>query len=207
MTWLRLDDKFARHPKIEALTDAQFRVWVRVLCYCAEYQNRGRFEAKSLRILRGITTKRLENFVKLGLLTEEENGWFHVHDFDFYNPRDPTARERSRRYRDRNKSRDDGRDDDRDTTVAETFPRARAGAGVPSRPVTPLGGGRTDDPRTPAPAATAPNGPPLAALESYAHRFWDEYPDHDILRDELVDRGATPDQAARIIQTEERIRA
>ena len=34
MTWARLDDGFARHPKIAVLSDAAFRLHTTALCYC-----------------------------------------------------------------------------------------------------------------------------------------------------------------------------
>jgi hypothetical protein len=44
-------------------------------------------------------------------------------------------------------------------------------------------------------------------LEEFIRQFWDEYPDKDILVDELTDRGAEVVEALELIETERRRRA
>ena len=41
MSWLKLDDGFARHPKVTALTYKDRWTWMAVLCYCARYRTDG----------------------------------------------------------------------------------------------------------------------------------------------------------------------
>lgn len=41
MTWIKLDDKAPRHPKIASLTDRAFRWWVKGLCYASEFLTNG----------------------------------------------------------------------------------------------------------------------------------------------------------------------
>ena len=41
MTWLRIDDKFPRHPKVTRLMRGDRWTWLEVLCYCAEYKTEG----------------------------------------------------------------------------------------------------------------------------------------------------------------------
>lgn len=41
MTWIKLDDKAPRHPKIAGLSDRAFRWWVLALCYASEFLTDG----------------------------------------------------------------------------------------------------------------------------------------------------------------------
>lgn len=41
MTWIKLDDKTPRHPKIASLSDRAFRWWFRGLCYASEFLTDG----------------------------------------------------------------------------------------------------------------------------------------------------------------------
>jgi hypothetical protein len=143
MTWLRLDDKFVRHPKVTQLTDREFRVHVRVLCYCAEYATRGEIAtATVLTEIPGMTPRMAQRFCDLGLWDVIEGG-ISVHDFEHYNPKDPTAATRKQRERDlkRDIDRDASvtstvteADGERDASVTVTEPRAQAAARGPSRP-------------------------------------------------------------------------
>lgn len=49
MTWIKLDDKCPRHPKIDGLSDRAFRVWVQALCYASEFLTDGVLPAAFLR--------------------------------------------------------------------------------------------------------------------------------------------------------------
>lgn len=41
MTWIRLDSKAPRHPKVASLTDRAFRWWISGLCYAGEFLTNG----------------------------------------------------------------------------------------------------------------------------------------------------------------------
>lgn len=41
MTWIKLDDKAPRHPKIAVLSDRAFRWWILALCYASEFLTDG----------------------------------------------------------------------------------------------------------------------------------------------------------------------
>lgn len=41
MTWIKLDDKTPRHPKIAGLTDRAFRAWIASMCYASEFLTDG----------------------------------------------------------------------------------------------------------------------------------------------------------------------
>ena len=80
MTWLKLDDRFPRHPKVLSLSDRAFRAHVSGLCYCAEQLTDGVVEA-------GIVDKRAaRELVGAGLWIEMPAGRHRIHDFLDYNP-------------------------------------------------------------------------------------------------------------------------
>ena len=41
MPWIKLNDNAPQHPKVAALSDRAFRVWIQSLCYCAQFQTDG----------------------------------------------------------------------------------------------------------------------------------------------------------------------
>lgn len=41
MTWIKLEDSVADHPKIAGLSDRAFRWWIRSLCYCSRFLTDG----------------------------------------------------------------------------------------------------------------------------------------------------------------------
>lgn len=96
MSWLRIDDKFPFHPKVQALTDREFRVHMTALCYCAQYNTGGRIPPSAWKII-GITQPIADKFLSSGLWDPGDPP--AIHDFRTYNPVDPTAAERQRRKR------------------------------------------------------------------------------------------------------------
>ncbi len=130
MTWLRLDDAFAQHPKIIRLSKIQRWIWVEILCYCARFRTEGRVPAEVREVVPSADKNLLKRLVEVGLLDEDGDAW-KVHDWDEYNPADPTAALRAKRYRDRNANRDGDRDATVTDDVTQTAPRARASTPVP----------------------------------------------------------------------------
>jgi hypothetical protein len=90
MAWLRLDDKFAQHPKVSGLSDRAFRVHVETMVYCAAYGTKGRIPAAALK-LAGATKKQTQELVNAGLWDENGVGLI-VHDFEIYNGTTPVDR-------------------------------------------------------------------------------------------------------------------
>lgn len=123
MSWLRLDDGFAQHPKVAALSDREFRHWIRLLTWCARYKTGGDVPDYALREL-AIGSKVRAAFVELGLLDEDDEG-LTVHDWEQFNP--PSGAERQKRYRDRKKNAT--RNVTRYVTSDEPLARARQRAG------------------------------------------------------------------------------
>lgn len=133
MTWLRIDDRMATHPKIRALNDSEFRAYFRLLLVCSQHDDPNVDETVVAEIP-GLTMQRVRKLATVGLL-DETPGTPHcytVHNWTDYRPKDTTAAERMRNYRERQ------RNDDRNGYVTndvtdrnETVTRARV---IPTRP-------------------------------------------------------------------------
>lgn len=85
MSWVRIDDGFTSHPKVGALTDKEFRIWVRTLCYCARYEN-PQITAAAVNETKGLERKTITRFHTLGLIDQREDGSYEVHDWILYSP-------------------------------------------------------------------------------------------------------------------------
>jgi hypothetical protein len=85
VSWLRLDDRFAHHPKVATLSDKAFRAHVQTMLYVAEYGTDGVIPPTSFRIT-GATPKVREALVEAGLWDENsEKSELFVHDWRVYN--------------------------------------------------------------------------------------------------------------------------
>lgn len=108
MTWVRLDDGFADHPKIDALSDAAYRMFVNGLCYCAQQLTDGTIpEGRIERLLPIRRPKARAELLAAGLWTATETG-VEIHDYLTYQPARASvlaereaAAERQRRARDK----------------------------------------------------------------------------------------------------------
>lgn len=101
MTWLRLDDKFAGHPKITPLSDGAFRLHVCGLCYCASHETDGLIPLEQVPLL-------MPHYRKAHLTALYSRGlWLphrelvEIHDFTDYNPTHAQQQERRRRNADK----------------------------------------------------------------------------------------------------------
>lgn len=99
MAWLRIDDGFAFHPKIAALSDRELRVWMRLLCYCARHSDPS-VDAVTRQEVVGLTSSVMASLIRLELLDESGSDW-EVHDWEHYAPKDMTGAERQARWRSR----------------------------------------------------------------------------------------------------------
>lgn len=138
MAWLRIDDSFLDHPKIIGLDDHQLRVHLAAMLYAARYRTNGHIPQPALRLINATETD-IETLVNLRIWDRAKNGELHVHDFASYNPNDPTAADRMKRYRarkrndDRNPDRNTQRNDTRNVTRNGTV-TSRVGTRARSRP-------------------------------------------------------------------------
>jgi hypothetical protein len=94
--WVKLDDGFARHPKLRRLSDAAFRVHVSALCYAAEFLTDGRIPTQALGELKA-SRKVMEELVA-ARLWERDGEDFQIHDyFDWNRPAETVKAERAKK--------------------------------------------------------------------------------------------------------------
>ena len=107
MSWLRLDDGFADHPKLRRLTVAQRWTWLELLLYCARHRTGGELPEDIKLDVPGATPAFLRRALELELLdryvTEDVAGdvteGYAVHDWSTYNKTLESSATRQRRYR------------------------------------------------------------------------------------------------------------
>lgn len=137
MAWLRIDDGFAQHPKVVRLSPKDRWTWLEILCYCARYRTKGVVPAAISQVVRGASESFLENCHTLGLIDSGGGGENRVHDWDAYNPKDPTSAERQARYRNAHRNGEVTEDVTEESRSRNAdVPRGHARA-VPSRPLPP----------------------------------------------------------------------
>lgn len=87
MAWLKLDDRFAHHPKV--LAAGPMAAWLHIcgLSYCSEYLTDGYIPDGALPILAAVDApaQLAERLVEVGLW-ERADGGYRVHDYLEYNP-------------------------------------------------------------------------------------------------------------------------
>ena len=83
MAWAKLDDAFPDHPKVERLSDAAFRLYVRAICYSARLLTDGDVPYETLKRWAG-KKRLLEELVEAGLFDMDGERW-SVHDYLEYN--------------------------------------------------------------------------------------------------------------------------
>ncbi len=131
MTWLRIHDGFTQNSKIAQLTDAQFRVWMRLLCYCGSSRD-PTVDSVALREISGLDRRRVRTYLDLGLLDEIGDD-FEIHDWSKYMPKEEQNAARQAKWRGRKRNADSNAS--RNGKVTPEASRTRAGTrGVPSRP-------------------------------------------------------------------------
>jgi len=92
LAWLRLDDRFTKHPKVLQLKRADRWAWLEILEYCAAYQTGGHIPNAIQDVVPHATPALVEKCVQAGLLDRfptgspgSQNG-YQVHDWLDYNP-------------------------------------------------------------------------------------------------------------------------
>jgi len=85
MPWVKLDDKFPDHPKVDGLTDSAFRLHVCGLCHCARYLTDGIIPGDRVpRLVPRYRQKSLDELIRRGLWTAL-NGGYSIHGFTEWN--------------------------------------------------------------------------------------------------------------------------
>jgi hypothetical protein len=88
LSWLKIDDGFSEHPKVDALTDRAHRIHVDALCYCSRNLTDGQLTAVTVRGVkarRRATQKHIDELVGAGLWVPYKDGYL-VKAFLEYNP-------------------------------------------------------------------------------------------------------------------------
>jgi hypothetical protein len=139
MSWLKLDDGFADHPKVDPLTDAAFRLHVAAMCFCARNLTDGFIPLD--RPGRMVPRYRRQSAVELekaGLWLRVDGGW-QVNDYLAYNPSKAEAKQQrqARQEAGRRGGRRSGqaKAQANASAVASANGQARGLNPVPSRPV------------------------------------------------------------------------
>lgn len=106
MTWIKLDDRAPRHPKLASLTDRAFRWWILGLCYASEFLTNG--------VLHPVFWKRTPTAARKELSSGKLWDWddpnFVIHDYlEHQTSRESVEKERERN---RNRRRGDRRETD-----------------------------------------------------------------------------------------------
>lgn len=106
MSWFKLDDGFAHHPKVTQAGNAPTGLFVRCGTYCARYETDGRV---SFQIARELGSRReIDALLESGLWVENGSG-FLMPDYLEYNP--SKAEQHAKRTADRDRKRRQPRDD------------------------------------------------------------------------------------------------
>lgn len=166
MSWLRLDDGFAQHPKVADLSDREFRAWVKLLLYCARYRTGGDITPAALREL-GIGKATKDAFLDVGLL-DIDDGELSVHDWSSYNPSDPSNAERQARFRAKRQAKGNGTSNADRNAISNDPDRYGNGpsrVGAPARPV-------PSSPSTADSSSTSTEDPVPAAVELLKDLGW-----------------------------------
>ena len=107
MSWLRIDDGFVEHERIDPLTDRSFRLHVAALCHCARNLTDGYVSDKNVKVLRvranNATAKHVAELVDAGVWVPVEDGYV-IRDYLDYNPPADKVREERRRAAERMRS-------------------------------------------------------------------------------------------------------
>ena len=85
MSWLKLDDGFDEHPKLNACRDYDLALStiVQLLCYAARNLTDGEIPA---RVIARMDAETVAELVRVGLLDRGEWGTYAIHDYLEYNP-------------------------------------------------------------------------------------------------------------------------
>jgi hypothetical protein len=94
MSWVKLDDQLADHPKIAQAGPLGLAVYVAGLCYSARYLTDGFIPYASSERFAGSSPELRQKLVELSLW-DETNGGYLVHDYLDYNP--PAAKVKAER--------------------------------------------------------------------------------------------------------------
>lgn len=136
MSWLRIDDRFSRHPKVTQLNHKERWIWIDLLCYCASYQTGGYLPDNIGELVAGASTRFLSKCSSLELV-DVVAGELRIHDWQNYAPKDPTGSERQAAWRRRNRNGGvtEGVTEEETEDETDESSTSRTRTGARSRPV------------------------------------------------------------------------
>jgi hypothetical protein len=100
VTWVRLDDGFADHPKLVGIGPTALAVHVWALCYCSRHLTDGFVDLSATKGIPWVSKRSaregaIERLIGAGLWSREDGGYL-IHDFLEYNPDAANVREKRR---------------------------------------------------------------------------------------------------------------
>lgn len=97
MPWANFDDAFTEHPKIDALTDAAFRLHVAGICYSNRHLTDGYIDANRIaRLVPRYKRSALQELMHGGLWLPADGG-YRIHDYlDWNRSKQQIEQERER---------------------------------------------------------------------------------------------------------------
>ena len=153
MTWVRLDDKFWRNPKMRKLSHAARGVFADMLSFCGDTAEPTGFLTYRQACDLATGSKHLVAALAENGNLEDVNGGYLIHDFEHYLPK--TSTERVRAWREKKRSED----------VSETFQKR-------SRNVSPLARARRVPDPVPDPEPEGVENPLVVPPHGIASRGW-----------------------------------
>lgn len=85
MPWVKLDDHFPDHPKVESLSDGAFRLHVSGMCHAARHLSDGRIRpGRVSRLMDGYKPRYLDELLTAGVWERNGTGYL-IHDFTEWN--------------------------------------------------------------------------------------------------------------------------
>jgi hypothetical protein len=134
MSWVRVDDGFCQHPKVQGCSDRAFRLHVAGICYCARNLTDGFIAAGAVRMIAATAnihspSKVVAQLVDLALWHRIEGGW-EINGYLDYNPSAEQVKEERRKAAERMRNlRSSG-----GSSPARSPARSGGSSGTPSRP-------------------------------------------------------------------------
>jgi hypothetical protein len=86
MTWVRIDDGFAQHPKVVAAGPLAMAMQVAALCYCNRNLTDGFIPRSVARTLLDVSAKKIIISLLTSGLWREIDGGYQIHDYEDYQP-------------------------------------------------------------------------------------------------------------------------
>lgn len=90
MSWLRIDDGFAEHPKIQSVSERARWMHIVALCYSARNLNDGILTAQAVKVVAAIVDKpcraATNELVRAGLWLKLPHGGYQIKDYLEWNP-------------------------------------------------------------------------------------------------------------------------